>query len=424
MYYGIEKFLHAFSSLADLGQEIADTRDYREMVETALQVVLGTLAIRRGAVVEYERDKNVLKFIAARGISHELPPDVAFDGAVVKDLCAGGACGLNLYADEGSGANKELAEKCRALFKDFGFELITPLIIRDTLLGVLLLGRKVSEELFSELDRDVVCAMARHIGVGIYSHRLLAEVEVRAEENRRLYDDLRETYQDTVRAFAAAIDFKDTYTRGHSERVGLYCEIIAREMGWDDEQVEGMIVAGYLHDIGKIFVDREIINAPHRIDAKLLPELNGHTIAGYELLSLIKHPFTDIPLMARHHHERVDGGGYPDGLTGDQIPIGAKILTLADSFDAMTTDRPYKRRRTLEEIIKDLQENAGKQFEPGVVVAFARAILKEIKGETEDKRITKMLAKNYDDVKSIEPLLIELLAKLESPSLNTSTATS
>ncbi len=209
--------------------------------------------------------------------------------------------------------------------------------------------------------------MVRHIGVGIHTHRLLAEVKQQAEENSRLYFDLRAIYRDTVRAFAAAIDIKDKYTQGHSERVGKYSEIIAREMGWGEEEVEGMAIAGYLHDVGKLVVERDIINAPYKIDAKQSSELNRHPGAGFDILSPIHHPYADIPLMAKYHHERMDGRGYPDGLTDIQIPIGAKIVTLADSFDAMTTDRPYKTRRTFDEVIHDLRRNTGSQFDPIVV---------------------------------------------------------
>ena len=99
--------------------------------------------------------------------------------------------------------------------------------------------------------------------------------------------------------------------------------------------------------------------------------------------------------MARHHHERLDGRGYPDGLTDEQIPLGAKIVSLADAFDAMTTDRPYRRRRSFEDVVRDLRENSGKQFDGKVVAAFARAILKEVRGETKDRRIIKMLGKDY-----------------------------
>jgi HD-GYP domain-containing protein (c-di-GMP phosphodiesterase class II) len=184
-------------------------------------------------------------------------------------------------------------------------------------------------------------------------------------------------------------------------------------MGWSEEEVEGIQIAGYLHDIGKLIVDRDIINAPYHIDAKNSSELNRHPSAGYEILAPIRHPYADIPLMAKHHHERLDGRGYPDGLTDQQIPIGAKIVSLADSFDAMTTDRPYKRRRSFEDVVIDLRQNSGKQFDGKVVAAFARAILKEVKGEIKERRITRMLGKSYLEGEHVSTLLTDLILDLE-----------
>jgi putative nucleotidyltransferase with HDIG domain len=258
-----------------------------------------------------------------------------------------------------------------------------------------------------------VRALGRHVGVGLHNHGLLREVERRAEENRKLYEDLKAIYRDTVRSFAAAIDCKDKYTQGHSERVGKYSEIIAREMGWKDEEVEAIAIGGYLHDIGKLVVDRDIINAPYRIDAKQSSELNRHPAAGYEILRPINHPFADIPLMARYHHERPDGRGYPEGLTDEQIPMGAKIVSLADSFDAMTTDRPYRRRREFPEVVEDFRRNAGKQFAPDVVAAFCRALLKEARGETRPRAIIKLLGKDYVEEQTL-PALEQLIHDLES----------
>jgi HD-GYP domain-containing protein (c-di-GMP phosphodiesterase class II) len=174
-----------------------------------------------------------------------------------------------------------------------------------------------------------------------------------------------------------------------------------------------MAIAGYLHDVGKLVVERDIINAPYRIDAKQSSELNRHPAAGYEILSPIHHPYADIPLMAKYHHERMDGRGYPDGLTDEQIPLGAKIVTLADSFDAMTTDRPYKARRNFDDVIHDLRRNTGSQFDPIVVVAFCRALMKELTGETKQRRFAKMLGKNYLDATKDIPLLTQLLAELD-----------
>src|SRR6185437_753292 len=141
-------------------------------------------------------------------------------------------------------------------------------------------------------------------------------------------------------------------------------------------------------------------------------ELNRHPAAGYEILSPINHPYADIPLMAKHHHERLDGRGYPEGLTDEQIPLGAKIVSLADSFDAMTTDRPYRRRRSFEDVVLDLRQNSGKQFDGRVVAAFVRAILKEVNGQTKERRITKMLGKTYLEGENVATLLEDLISDL------------
>lgn len=410
------KLIHAFAALADLGEEIADTRDFDEMVRSTLHVVLGALGLRRGAVAEVERQAGALRFVATWGLGEEMRDVVvSFDASSADALSREGASAFLINeGDNGASLNPRLDETLLATLKNNGINLIIPLIVHRELVGIILLGNKATKESFTAEDQEVIRTMARHIGVGIYNHRLLREVERRAEENQTLYHELREIYRDTVRAFAAAIDCKDKYTQGHSERVGKYCEIIAREMGWSDERIEGIAVAGYLHDIGKLVVERDIINAPYKIDAKQSSELNRHPAAGYEILSPINHPYADIPLMAKYHHERIDGRGYPEGLTGEQIPLGAKIVSLADSFDAMTTDRPYKRRRVFAEVIEDFRRNAGKQFAPEVVIALCRALLKEVMGGTKDRKLTKLLGKGYLEVENSAEQLHELIAELES----------
>lgn len=223
---------------------------------------------------------------------------------------------------------------------------------------------------------------------------------------------MRLTYKDTVRAFAAAIDSKDKYTEGHSVRVGKYTEIIASELGWGNEEVEGAAVAGYLHDVGKLTVERKIINAPYRINAKESRELNRHPSVGYEILLPIHHPYSDVPLAAKYHHERLDGRGYPEGLYDCEIPYIAKIVNLADSFDAMTTDRPYKRRRPAAEVIEDLSRNAGKQFAPELVGALFRGILREAIGDDTDKRFRRLLGREYMETEGLVPMIKSALNNL------------
>ncbi len=405
-----QKLIHTFGALADLGQEIAGTGDFNEMVRTSMHLLLGTLALRRGAVVECN-GPGPLRCVSLWGLGDQLLTGVEINETEMKAFLAGQISDSILT---GTSTANPFLERYREKLAAEGIELVLPMIVRGEVTGLILLGGKASGEEFSSDDFETIHAMVRHIGVGIHTHRLLEQVAQRAEENRRLYDELRAIYRDTVRAFAAAIDIKDKYTQGHSERVGRYSEIIAREMGWSEEEVEGIQIAGYLHDIGKLIVDRDIINAPYHIDAKNSSELNRHPAAGYEILSPIRHPYADIPLMAKYHHERLDGRGYPDGLTDQQIPIGAKIVSLADSFDAMTTDRPYRRRRSFEDVVRDLRESSGKQFDGKVVAAFARAILKEVTGETKERRIMKLLGKGYLEGEHTATLLADLIADLEN----------
>lgn len=403
-----QKLIHTFGALADLGQEIAGRGDFSEMVRTSMHLLLGTLALRRGAVAECVAEDQ-LRCVALWGVGEQTLTELSVTDPEKEEFLTGEASGFLISNDVTANL---FISRHRSLLQQQQIELVLPMIVRDEVTGLVLLGRKASGEEFSPEDFETIRAMVRHIGVGIHTHRLLEQVAQRAEENRRLYEQLRTTYRATVRAFAAAIDIKDKYTQGHSERVGRYSEIIAREMGWSEDEVEGIQIAGYLHDVGKLVVDRDIINAPYNINAKESSELNRHPTAGYEILLPINHPYADIPLMAKYHHERVDGRGYPEGLRDEQIPLGAKIVALADSFDAMTTDRPYRRRRSFEDVVRDLRENSGKQFDGKVVAAFARAILKEVNGVTRQRRVTKMLGKDYLQGENVSILLSDLITDL------------
>jgi HD-GYP domain-containing protein (c-di-GMP phosphodiesterase class II) len=403
-----QKLIHTFGALADLGQEIAGRGDFTEMVRTSMHLLLGTLALRRGAVSECIA-QGELHCVAVWGVDEKLLTEFSISESERQEFLTRDVADFVVSTRENSTG---FVNRYRERLLAEGIELVLPMIVRDEVTGLVLLGRKASGEEFSNDDFETIRAMVRHIGVGIHTHRLLEQVAQRAEENRRLYEELRAIYRATVRAFAAAIDIKDKYTQGHSERVGRYSEIIARELGWSEDEVEGIQIAGYLHDVGKLVVDRNIINAPYTINAKESSELNRHPMAGYEILAPINHPYADIPLMAKYHHERLDGRGYPDGLVDEQIPIGAKIVSLADSFDAMTTDRPYRRRRSFEDVVRDLRQNSGKQFDPKVVAAFARAMLKEVNGATKERRIMKMLGKDYLQGENVPMLLTDLISDL------------
>ncbi len=419
------KLLHAFSALADLGEQVADTRDFGQMVRSTLHVVLGSLGVRRGAVAEHDAATSTLQFVASWGLGDQPPAPIPLGKEDVEALVAGGGRGgggTDAPPARALASAEHFGARVTRALAALGAEIVTPLVVHGEFVGLILLGGKATDEPFSPEEREVVRTMARHIGVGIYNHRLLRELDKSATENRKLYDDLRDIYRSTVRAFAAAIDSKDKYTQGHSERVGRYSEIIAREMGWDEGRVEAVAVGGYLHDVGKLVVERDIINAPYKIDAKQSSELNRHPAAGYDILIPIQHPDADIPLMAKYHHERLDGRGYPDGLTRDEIPLSARLVNVADSFDAMTTERTYKRRKGLPEVVDDFRRNTGKQFEPAPVRALFRAILRELDGEAGERHFIRLLGKEYFDRADSRELIAGLLHDLETDDLATAGA--
>lgn len=395
------RLVHTFGALAELGEEVAHKQNFQETIRTSLHLLLGSIAIMRGGVARYSPYGHELNLLAMRGLKEDFPLSLSLSHEDERQFLTNG-----LYPIEVAHAKTlPFFQNYGGSFVQSGIELFVPLIIHDQAVGAVMLGQKASGEPYTSYDREIVCAMARHIGVAIAQRNLMVELERRAEENRKLYDNLRMTYNDTVKAFAAAIDRKDKYTEGHSVRVGKYTEIIAQELGWGEQEVEGAAVAGYLHDVGKITVERKIINAPYRINAKESSELNKHPGVGYEILMQIEHPFADVPLAAKYHHERIDGRGYPDGLYDREIPYIAKIVNLADSFDAMTTDRPYKRRRPMNEVFADLERNSGKQFAPEIVKALFKGMHNELNGTTKDKRFRKLLGREYMETEGIMPML-------------------
>jgi putative nucleotidyltransferase with HDIG domain len=180
---------------------------------------------------------------------------------------------------------------------------------------------------------------------------------------------------DTVSALAFAIDAKDHYTQGHSQAVARLAAQIAQQVGLASVQVEEVRLAGILHDIGKIGVPEAVLNKPSRLTDEEFDLMKSHAVLGARILEPLKvKAIENIRRMVRHHHEMVDGTGYPDRLKGDSIPIGARILTVADCFDTMVSERAYKRGRTVAEAVDELHRCSGTQFDPEIVQAFVRSL--------------------------------------------------
>ncbi len=204
--------------------------------------------------------------------------------------------------------------------------------------------------------------------LGFAVHSFEREARSQALQQERI-----DNYQETILSMVDLIEKRDTYTAGHSRRVADYCARIARRMGLADSHVETLYRAAILHDIGKIVIPDAVLLKPARLTDLEFELIQQHVMAGYETLSRIA-MYRDLAEMMLHHHERQDGSGYPQGLAGDAIPVEGRIMAVADSFDAMTSDRIYKGRKTVEAALTELQAMAGRQYDATVVEAAVEAL--------------------------------------------------
>lgn len=193
------------------------------------------------------------------------------------------------------------------------------------------------------------------------------------EDISESFKELKELFMTLVKAMVNALDAKSTWTKGHSERVATYAERIAVEMGIEEEEIENLRLAGLLHDIGKIGTYDVILDKPGKLTDEEFALIKTHPAQGATILKDIKQLKDIIPLV-RGHHERIDGRGYPDGLKGEDIPFGARILHVADSFDSMTADRPYRPSPGREYATSEFKRCKGTQFDPLVVEAFLKVL--------------------------------------------------
>jgi putative nucleotidyltransferase with HDIG domain len=224
----------------------------------------------------------------------------------------------------------------------------------------------------------------------------------RIEDANKHLDQLNTLYLSTIETLAMAIDAKDQITHGHIRRVQRYAVVLAKEIGITDElQLRAIAAAALLHDMGKLAVPEYILNKPGALTPAEFERMKLHASVGADILSSIDFPYPVVPIV-RHHHENWDGGGYPSGLKGADIPIGARVLSVVDCFDALTSDRPYRPRLSDEDALQVVRERRGSMYDPLIVDAFLN-MYRQIKnddsfGETEAKSVTRRLTFSAEEV--------------------------
>lgn len=248
--------------------------------------------------------------------------------------------------------------------------LSVPLIRGTRVLGVLSVYNR-EEKNFVKDDVRLLSMFASQAAIAI--------------ENARLFREINVSYLNTIRALAAIIDAKDSYTHSHSEKVGRYAVEIAKEMHLAEEDIKAIHYASYLHDLGKIGINSSILQKPGRLTMDEFAVVSEHPRLGSGIVENVTF-LKDLAPIILHHHERYDGKGYPAGLKKKNIPMGARILGLADAYEAMISDRPYRKALGKEKAIKEIKRCSGTQFDPDLVKVFLRILAREDKVKAEKKK--------------------------------------
>ena len=238
--------------------------------------------------------------------------------------------------------------------------MCAPIGSKSRLWGVCYVDNANGERQFDDEALDFLTAVARQAGV--------------AMENLYLFDEQKRSLESFIRTLAASLDARDDSTAGHSARVGAIASGVAKEMGFSDSESRAVYYAGLLHDYGKIGVRDDVLLKPAKLTPEEFEQVKQHPQHTYSLLSRIRFPedLADVPLVAAAHHERWDGSGYPRGLKGEQIPLGSRIVAVADAYDAITEERCYNEPMSPEAAMSELTLRSGTYFEPDVIEAFSR----------------------------------------------------
>jgi len=348
----LEQRLREYETLLEIGVELAGTLDLGRVLDLAMVKAEAVCQAETSSIWELDEARQELYFRVVRGrAAGEIRGvRVPVGEGIVGSVARSGEAELvnDVAADPRWRGDIHEVFQTRAL-------LAVPLVAHGVVVGVLQLLHPVGRERFSEDDLRRMRLFA-----GILAHPL---------QNARLYEARRRQFMETVIAWAEAIEKKDPYTGGHVRRVTSYSVLLGREMGLGRAELEDLWLAATLHDVGKIFVRDAVLGKPAALDPEETELMRRHPVDGAEILSGVSDLRRVLPGV-RSHHERLDGQGYPDGLSGDEIPLVARIIAVADTYDAMTTSRPYRRGLAAERAAAEIVAGAGTQFCPRVVAAF------------------------------------------------------
>jgi putative nucleotidyltransferase with HDIG domain len=350
---GLTLAVDRLQALYKMGLAVNATMDLDKLLNMLSNKSMETMRAQVGYILMLNEESGNLKVGGAAGISED------FDRETEIPLRPGGVSYWVMNNNQPKLV--EDVDKAREFSKmsRLGFiresVLCAPLTDKDTVIGTITIANPIDGSEFGNSDLELLSTIAAQASVAI--------------RNARLYEEQENMYLNTVQALVSAIEASDAYTRGHSERVTRFSVALAKRLGIEGEQLKTLEQAAVLHDIGKIGIDVNLLHKKEKLTPADIDVLKLHPSIGVRILEPI-HFLGDVREIIEQHHERYDGKGYPNGLSGTEWRIEGKILAVCDTYDAMTSDRPYRKALSNEIAIQEIQDHSGSQFDPAVAAAF------------------------------------------------------
>jgi HD-GYP domain-containing protein (c-di-GMP phosphodiesterase class II) len=352
--------VNRLKALYEITSAILTVTSREELAEKLLDLLFDVLPAERGVILLADPKDNILRQQAAR-LRNGDAAQVSPSQTIVRRVYEGNVAELCLDARN----DARFASQQSVIFQSIRSVMCAPISSASRTWGVCYLDNLTTKKTFEDEELEFLMAVSRQAGLAL--------------ENIYLLEEQKITFQSFVTTLAASIDARDDLTAGHSARVARYSRAIAKYMNLPESERRRIYYAGLLHDYGKIGTREAILCKPGKLTPEEYAHMRDHAKNTYDILSKIHftRDMQDLPLIAAGHHENLDGSGYPFGLKGDEIPLGARIIAVADFFDALTHKRHYREPMPIEEVLELIDENTGTKFDPQVVAALKRFVWEE-----------------------------------------------
>jgi len=355
--FSLKDRIKRLEKLIDASLALSSTLNIDDLLNLILQKAEEVMEAEASSVFKIDHEKNELYFLTARGVKGKEAKNirVPMGKGIVGWVAENGKPLLVSDVTKDKRWFSVVDKKTKFVTRSI---LAVPLFVKGKIIGVAEVLNKRGHRRFNNDDLEMFMSLGNQIAIAV--------------ENASLYRELDELFLSSIRAIVEAVDAKDPYTRGHSARVVEYALLIGKGARLNKNRMKDLEISAILHDVGKIGIPDRILGKPCRLTFEEFAYMKNHPKFGAEIVEPIAELKKLMPNIM-HHHERYDGNGYPGGLKGNEIPLYARIIAVADTFDAMTSDRPYRNKISIEDTLVELEKNAGTQFDPVIIKTFINA---------------------------------------------------